>query len=125
MSGEPLGDGWNMAPDLVKLDDAEGLVRPVILQQGYETLCGREVFESQRALAAVLASQYTVGVPAAVFRCGDMPSKMSPARSPSGGIQISALSSLLPASVNGWGRFGSTRCRPRTCSESLSAAVNS
>jgi hypothetical protein len=34
---------------------------------------------------------------------------MSPARWPVGGIQISALNSVLPASVKGWGRFGSTR----------------
>ena len=34
----------------------------VILEQGFETLCGREVFESQRALAAVLAPQHAVGV---------------------------------------------------------------
>ena len=31
---------------------------------------------------------------------------MSPARWPVGDIQISALNSLLPAAVNGWGRLG-------------------
>ena len=36
------------------------------------------------------------------------------ARAPVGGIQISALNSVLPAAVKGCGRFGSTRWRPRT-----------
>ena len=52
-------------------------------------------------------------------------STMSPARWAAGGIQISALNSVLPAAVNGCGRFGSTRWRPRTRSPSLSGAVSS
>jgi hypothetical protein len=31
--------------DLVELDDAQRLVGTVVLKQGLETLCGREVFE--------------------------------------------------------------------------------
>ena len=43
---------------------------------------------------------------------------------PSGGIQISALNSVLPSAVNGCGRFGSTRCFPSTRRASLSGAVS-
>jgi hypothetical protein len=38
----------------------------VVLQQGLETLCGREVFEGQRTLAAVLAPQHAIRVAGAV-----------------------------------------------------------
>jgi hypothetical protein len=39
----------------------------VVFQQGLETLCGGEVFEGQRALAAIVAPQYTVGISGAVL----------------------------------------------------------
>ncbi len=52
--------------------------------------------------------------PNSVVKWVESISTMSPARWPVGGIQISALNSVLPASVNGCGRFGSTRCRPST-----------
>lgn len=67
MSGQPFGDRRDVVADLVALDDAQGLVRPMILQQRFETFCGRQVLESQRALAAVLAPQHAVGVSGAVF----------------------------------------------------------
>jgi len=47
--------------------------------------------------------------PKSVVKFVESTMTMSPARWPVGGIQISALNSLLPASVKGWGRFGSTR----------------
>jgi len=39
----------------------------VVFEQSLETVCGGEVFEGQRALAAVLAPQHAVGVPGAAF----------------------------------------------------------
>ena len=63
--------------------------------------------------------------PNRVVKCVESISTMSPARWAVGGIQISALNSVLPAAVNGCGRFGSTRWRPRTRSPSLSGAVSS
>jgi hypothetical protein len=56
-----------VAADLVELDDAQRLVGTTVLQQGLETPCGGEVFESQRALAAVLTPQHAVGVSCAVL----------------------------------------------------------
>jgi hypothetical protein len=56
-----------MAPDLVELNDAQRLVRPVVLQQGLEALRRRQVLERQRALATVFAPQHTVGIPGAVL----------------------------------------------------------
>ena len=47
--------------------------------------------------------------PKSVVKFVESTSTMSPARSPVGGIQISALNSVLPAAVKGWGRLGSTR----------------
>ena len=66
MSGQPLRDRWNMAPDLIELDDAQRLVRPVVLQQGLKTLRSRQVLERQRALATVVTPQHPIGVPGAV-----------------------------------------------------------
>jgi hypothetical protein len=40
---------------------------PVVLEQRFETLCSREVFEAQRSLAAVLAPQHPVGVSTTIF----------------------------------------------------------
>jgi len=48
-----------------------------------------------------------------------------PARCPVGGIQISALNSVLPAAVKGCGRFGLMRWRPSTSTESVSGSVSS
>jgi hypothetical protein len=59
---QPLGDHRNAVTDLVELDDAQCLVGTVVLQQGLETLCRRQVFEGQRALADSLAPQHPVGV---------------------------------------------------------------
>jgi hypothetical protein len=58
----PLGHVWDVAADLVELDDAQRLVGTMVLQQGLETLCGGEVFERKRALAAVFTPQHAVGV---------------------------------------------------------------
>jgi hypothetical protein len=44
---EPLGDGRDVLADLVELDDAEGLVGPVVLQQGLESLGRGQVFEGE------------------------------------------------------------------------------
>ena len=49
--------------------------------------------------------------PNSVVKCVESISTMSPARSPPGGIQISALNSVLPAAVKGCGRSGSTGWR--------------
>jgi hypothetical protein len=43
--------------------------------------------------------------PKSVVKFVESTTTMSPARWPIGGIQISALNSVLPASVKGWGRF--------------------
>jgi hypothetical protein len=64
---QPLGHCRNVTADLVELDDAQGLVRAVIFQQGLETLCGGEVFEGQRALAPVLPPEHAGGVRRAVL----------------------------------------------------------
>jgi hypothetical protein len=56
------GDRGHVAADLVELDDAQRLFGTVVLQQGLETLCGSEVFEGQRTLAAVLAPQHAIRV---------------------------------------------------------------
>ena len=53
VGGEPLGDRRDVAADLVELNDPQGLVRPVVLEQCLETLCSRQVLEGQRSLAAV------------------------------------------------------------------------
>ena len=63
--------------------------------------------------------------PNRVVKCVESMRTMSPARCPLGGIQISALNSVLPVAVNGCGLFGSTRWRPRTRSSSPSGAVSS
>jgi hypothetical protein len=42
------------------LDDAQRLLRTVVLQQSLETLCGRQVFEGQGSLAAVVAPLHAV-----------------------------------------------------------------
>jgi hypothetical protein len=47
--------------------------------------------------------------PNSVVKLVESTRTMSPARCPAGGIQMSALNSLLPAVVNGCGRFGSMR----------------
>jgi hypothetical protein len=52
--------------------------------------------------------------PNGVVKLVESTSTMSAARRPVGGIQISALNSLLPAAVKGWGRLGSMRWRPST-----------
>jgi hypothetical protein len=56
-----------VSADLVEFDDAQRFIRAVVLQQGFETLCSREVFEGQRSMAAVLAPQQAVGVSARFF----------------------------------------------------------
>src|SRR5215472_11724202 len=48
---------------------------------------------------------------------------MSPARSPSGGIQSSILNSRFPSSVNGCGRDISIGCRARTWIDLVSSVV--
>ncbi len=67
VGGQPLGDRRDMATDLVELDDAQRLVRAVVLQQGLEALCGSQVFEGQGSLAAVVALQHAVRVAGAVL----------------------------------------------------------
>jgi hypothetical protein len=46
-----------------ELDDAQRLVRAVILQQRLETLCSWQVFESLGALPAVLTADLAHGRP--------------------------------------------------------------
>ena len=45
--------------------------------------------------------------PKSVVKFVESTRTMSPARRPDGGIQISALNSVLPAAVKGWGLLGS------------------
>jgi hypothetical protein len=67
MGAQPRGDRRDVSADLIELDDAQRLVRAMVLEQGFETLCSRQVFEGQRSLAAVLAPQHPVGVSGAVL----------------------------------------------------------
>jgi hypothetical protein len=53
--------------DHIEFDDPQRLVRPVVLEQCFETLCSKQVFEGERSLAAVLAPQHPVGVSGAVL----------------------------------------------------------
>ncbi|WP_156690030.1 hypothetical protein [Mycobacterium sp. Marseille-P9652] len=67
MGVQPLGDRREVAVDLIELNDPQRWVSVVVLEQCLEILCGREVFEAQRALTAVLTPQHTISVPAAVL----------------------------------------------------------
>jgi hypothetical protein len=67
VSAKPLRDRGDVSTDLVELDDAQRLVRAKVLEQGFETLCSRKVFDGQRSLAAVMAPQHPVGVPDATL----------------------------------------------------------
>src|SRR5688572_30619537 len=49
--------------------------------------------------------------------------KISPARSPEGGIHRNILNSRFPASINGWGFERSMGCRARTLTRLLSLEV--
>jgi hypothetical protein len=56
-----------VAPDFVELQDPQCLVRAVILKESLETLCGREVFERQRALATIVTPNDSVGLPSPIL----------------------------------------------------------
>jgi hypothetical protein len=43
MGAQPRGDRRDVSADLVELDDAQRLVRAMVLEQGFETLCSRQV----------------------------------------------------------------------------------